>query len=96
LKTFEGKLEIDMDEQQVKIKLVSPVVEKWFLDLTTSANAKLPFNAIDAHQVNCQFEKMHYAVKAIAGIFSVPDKSTSFRISPEKNLLTLNLATSAR
>ncbi len=60
---------------------------------STSANtAKLPFNEISDHQVNCSFKGMDYNVTTGKGVFSEPGNGIDFRITPEKNILSLYLA----
>lgn len=93
LTSFDGTLEMDMDERTFKINLVSHNPLKWFLDLTAADNAKLPFKKISTHQIDCRFEQMNYAVKTTKGLFSKPSDSTIIRISPEKKWLVLNFAT---
>lgn len=93
LTSFEGSVEMDIDEKFTKINLVSKNTVKWFLDLSAADGIQLPFTKITPHQVDCLFEKMNYAVKTSKGSFSKPTDSTVIRISPEKNMIVLNFAT---
>ncbi|MEO8111520.1 MAG: hypothetical protein ABI594_15855 [Ginsengibacter sp.] len=93
LKSFDGTLVIDIDEKQLKMKVESNKSNKWFLDLTTAENAKLPFKKITSSQVDCEFEGMNYFIKTTQGSFSKPGDSTIFRIMPDDNTLILDLAT---
>lgn len=91
LKSVEGSLEFDIDEQQVKMKLISVKVTDWYLDLTTAESAKLPFKAINPHSIDCQFEGMDYGISASQGTFSKPDNAV-FRIASQANAINLNLS----
>ncbi len=89
LRTINGTFEIDLSETQVKMKLVSPKVIDWFLDLTTAEKVKLPFDTIDTKNLDCSFENMKYRVKAEKGAFSKPDNGAVWRISPQLNDIIL-------
>ncbi|MCD9017321.1 hypothetical protein [Parachryseolinea silvisoli] len=91
LKSFKGSIEIDMDEKELQLKMKGDQSIKWFLDLTTAANGKLPFVDVKEHQVDCEFEGMKYSVGSKQGTFSKPDDSVVFRIVPEGNVVRLSL-----
>lgn len=90
LKNIPGKLEMDIDEKTMKIRLKGKV--NWYLDMTTAGNATLPFRNILADRIQCETEGMSYVVKAVNGSFSNPGGATVFRISPRSNVLTLDLS----
>ncbi len=92
IKTFEGTLVMDLDEQTFKMELVTKNKVDWFWELTTAENAKLPFKAVKQNSVDCVFENMPYSVSAKEGHFSTSDKSQILRIAPTKNAIVLNLA----
>lgn len=92
LKSFDGSLVMDMDEKQIKIKLVGTRSTDWFLDLTTSGNTQLPFKKINPGRIDCEFEGMNYWITTPQGLFSVPDKGKVFRMSPKDGTLILNLS----
>ena len=89
LTSFNGTIVMDIDEQQIKIKLISPKPVEWFLDLNTAADKSLPFQDIKPKQVDCKFEGMAYSIIASQGIFSIASHNIVFRISPVKNLIAL-------
>ncbi|KAA9035477.1 hypothetical protein FW778_21185 [Ginsengibacter hankyongi] len=91
LESLKDTLVIDIDEQQIKMKLEGVESVTWFLDLTTDDNAKLPFKKIISTRVDCEFEGMKYPVKAVKGAFSKLNSGV-FRITPHNNTLILNLA----
>ena len=93
LKSVEGTLVMDMDERQIKMKLEGKPID-WFLDLTAGDTTKLPFTRVSPGRVECRFDGMNYSITAPAGIFSKPDDTTVFRITPEGNKLVLDLAES--
>jgi len=64
----------------------------WYLDLTTSDKAKLPFQTISTNRIDCSFEGMPYSVIAVKGSFSKPEKEIVFRLKPVKNVILLDLA----
>ncbi|MDQ2862761.1 MAG: hypothetical protein M3R50_03750 [Bacteroidota bacterium] len=92
LVSVKGTLVIDMNEREIKIKIAGNNSLKWFFDLSTAANAKLPFKEISSNKVNCLFEEMHYSLTAKPGSFSKPADSIALRITPANNLLILNVA----
>jgi len=92
LKSSHGKLVIDMDEKQVTMKITGDNSINWFLDLTTSLKAKLPFKKISPTRIDCSFEGMPYFITAVKGSFSKPENDIVFRVKPLKNLIVLNLA----
>lgn len=92
LKSFNGTFEADLNEKEIKMKIVSNKAVNWFFDLSTANDAKLLFDSIRSKQIDCSFEGMNYLVKAEKGSFSKPGKGTVIRISPEMNTIALNLA----
>jgi len=92
LKTIDGTFEVDLREKQIKMKLVSTEAVNWFFDLNTADKEKLPFQEVNTKSLDCSFEGMQYRVKADTGFFSKPDNGAVFRINPEVNTITLNLA----
>ncbi|HTE11140.1 MAG TPA: hypothetical protein VK645_09220, partial [Chitinophagaceae bacterium] len=92
LKTINGTFEADLSEQQIEMKLVSATTINWFFDLNAAEKVKLPFNQVNTKSIDCSFEGMKYLVKAGKGSFSRPANGSVFRISPQLNTITLNLA----
>ena len=95
LKSVEGTFVIDFDEKQIQMKLEGNDSVDWFLDLTTTDDADLPFQNITFSQINCQFEGMDYSIMAMTGHFSKPDHDVVFRMSPDKNTIILKLGETA-
>ena len=62
------------------------------MELTTADDAQLPFEKISPKKIRCRFKGMDYEVTAGQGIFSKPGSGVIFRIEPENNAITLNLA----
>ena len=96
LKSIDGALIIDMDEQQIKMEIENDKPVVWYLDLATSDKITLPFKKINADKVDCEFEGMKYAVKAAKGSFSKLNDGTIFRIKPQENTVILNLVSSEK
>lgn len=92
LKSIEGTLLIDMNEQEIKMTLKSEKAADWFLDLATADKIALPFTKISRNKIDCQFEGFNYAVKALRGAFASLDGKPGFRIYPEKYEVILNLS----
>jgi hypothetical protein len=92
LTSVDGSLEIDLTEKLVKISLVSNKQYNWFFDLSTAANAKLPFQKINPSTVDCRFETTNYNLKAEKGSFSKPANGMTLRLAPNSNSIILNLA----
>jgi hypothetical protein len=91
LESFEGTLEMELDEQQIKITISGNRTINWYLELDTAGNVKLPFKNIGPKQLDAQFEGMDYALSAEKGSFSVPQNGSIFRLSPVMNSLVLKL-----
>jgi hypothetical protein len=94
LKSMIGTLVIDIDEQEVKMKIEGDKPIDWFLDMTTSDNVKLPFLKINSAKIDCRVEGMNYNIRATKGLFSKPGDGVVFRITPVKNTLILNFSPS--
>lgn len=92
LTTIEGTLEIELSEKVADIKLISKKSCNWYLDLNAADQAKLPFHKIEAKQVDCKFENMNYKLLAMKGSFSKPANGAIFRLKPQMNTISLNLA----
>ena len=92
LKNVEGSIVMELDERKVNITYEGSNEMNWFLDLTASDKAELPFENINQNSIDCQFEKTAYSIKAESGVFSIPNNTTVFRISPNKNSIVLNLS----
>jgi len=92
LQSFKGTLVMDINERQIKMKVVGDQSIKWFLDLSTADHAKLPFKKISPNRIDCQFEGTNYVITTRQASFSKPGEGTVFRISPTMNSLTLNLS----
>ena len=90
LKLFNGILQIDLDERQIKMRIVTEKSINWFLDLTAASKVKLPFLKVESRHVSCKFEGMHYSVTTMEGTFSKTNDALVFRIIPENGSLILN------
>ena len=90
LNSFDGTLVINLDERQIKMKIVTGDSVNWFLELTASDNSKLPFLKVKSNSVDCKFEGINYSVTALQGTFSKPSNKIIFRIIPNDNSLILN------
>ena len=92
LKTVNGKLHINMDENEFTISCEGAPDVKWFLDLNTAQNAELPFTTIHPKRVESRFLETNYTVSATQGTFSLPGDDVIFRITPEDNQIILNFS----
>jgi hypothetical protein len=92
LKQGYGKLVIDMDEREIRIKTAGGKPIKWFLDLAVADKSKLPFTTIIPHQINANFQGMSYFLKASKGLVEKSTGGKGFKIYPEKSELVLNLS----
>ena len=93
LKSTGNALVIDMDEKKLEIYMGGDRALQWYIDLTTSGNAQLPFESIFPGQMNCRFKDMDYNVFAGNGTFSEPGDGVDLRIEPENDRITLNFTT---
>jgi hypothetical protein len=91
LTSFDGTLEMDLDEQQISISLSGDKSIDWYLDLSADDKAKLPFEKITPSRIDAQFEGMNYVLTAQRGSFSKPDDAIIFRITPAMNSVILKL-----
>jgi hypothetical protein len=94
----EGTLEIDLTETKIKMHLESKTANNWFFDLDTAPGAQLPFKKIAPKQVDCQFEKTGYLLKAPKGSFSKPANGSILRITPDRmtNTIVLDFANATK
>ncbi|HUZ57473.1 MAG TPA: hypothetical protein VMU83_01665 [Hanamia sp.] len=92
LQSFKGTLKIQFTEKQIKIFVVGNDSIKWFLDLNTSNDIKLPFTSVSPKQIDAKFEGMNYFITARVGSLSEPGNGSIFRIDPGMNFIILNLA----
>ncbi|MGV8878616.1 MAG: hypothetical protein ACOH2A_06255 [Sphingobacteriaceae bacterium] len=83
---------MDIDEKRMKISVTGNKTINWFLDMTAAAGAPLPFKQINANNIDCQFEGMHYAITTSSGTFSKPNEQTAFRITPNHNQINMDLS----
>jgi hypothetical protein len=83
---------MDIDERQMTLSVKGGKPINWFLDMTAAENAVLPFKAINANKIDCQFEGMDYSITAIKGTFSKSDDKTVFRIKPIKNTVQVDFS----
>ncbi|MDB5146684.1 MAG: hypothetical protein JWQ57_704, partial [Mucilaginibacter sp.] len=94
--SVKGAFEIDLNEKQLAMKLLSKQVDNWYFDMTTAAGVKLPFEAIQDKQINCSFEGTQYIFKATKGTFSEPGNGTVFRLKPQANAIAFDLSSIKR
>lgn len=92
LKNVEGTIVLEIDEHKTTIQYQGKNSLDWFLDLTTAENKSLPFQQIDTNKLTAEFEKRPYSINLEKGVFSRPKKEIVFRISPDENLIVLNLS----
>lgn len=92
LESFKGFLKLVFTEQQMEISVLGNNSMKWFLDLNTTNNIKLPFTAVYKNKVEAKFEGMKYFVMASKGSFSKPGNGSIFRITPKGNAVILNFS----
>lgn len=92
LRSFKGTLKIQFTEKQIKIFVVGNDSIKWFLDLNTSNDIKLPFTSVSPKQIDAKSEGMNYFITARVGSLSKPGNGSIFRIDPGMNFIILNLA----
>ena len=91
LKSFAGTLDMEFDEQQIKISTTGNKAISWFLELTTSETAALPFKKVSPKQVDARFEGLDYMLMATKGSFSTPQGGSKWRVTPEGGGLVLKL-----
>jgi hypothetical protein len=92
LKSIDGNLVLDINEQGITMQMEKGNTLKWFLDLTASSGAELPFEIVDSGRVDCRFKEMEYSVSAAKGTFSQPGEGIIFRITPENNSIILDFS----
>lgn len=92
LKSISGTFVIDLDEQRMEMKLESKGSVNWFFDLNIADNTASQYGTVTPQKIDCQFKGMSYSVAAVKGTFSQPGDGLIFRISPEKNRLTLDFS----
>ncbi|TCO28853.1 hypothetical protein EV200_102270 [Pedobacter psychrotolerans] len=96
LTTIKGNLQMDFNEQTFTLKIVTKEKLNWYLDLNAVPGSKLPFKEINKGSITCHFEGMDYSLLVNKGAFSKPSNGAVFRVMPQGNLISLNLATSVK
>jgi hypothetical protein len=81
-----GSLVMDMDEKGMVMTMKGV---NWFLDMTAASNAKVPYHQFFSHTIDCSFEGLQYYIWAPYGTI---DKTSVFRIRPERNKVQLDLS----
>ncbi len=89
VESVNGTMHIDMDEKGFSVYCTDNPSLKWFLDLSASSKAELPFQTIHPEKTECRFLETDYQVEAKQGSFVLPGEDVVFRIMPEKNRITL-------
>lgn len=92
LKLVEGRLIIELDEQEINMTIESKKAVNWFLDMAAADSAKLPFTKIEPKYIAGIFEGMQYFLKASKGFFTRSGASGLFKITPQNNKLILKLS----
>jgi len=87
-----GKFEIALDENELKITTTGNVNLDWFFDLTVDTDAKTTLTLIENNQVNFNFGNHTYHITATKGNFEKPDNTAILRIKPKDNTIKINLA----
>jgi hypothetical protein len=95
ISSFPGTLVIDMDETRLQMTLEAAEPIDWFLDLTTAAQAALPYTTITPHRVDCRFRSARYALTVAPGFATTPGNGTPLRITPEQDSLAMQFTTAA-
>ena len=94
LTTIPGKVVIDLNETTFTVSLISDAKTDWYIELETTANADLPFNAIQPNKITNRFDGFHYSVEAISGTFVKAPRPAMFIIKPTNNKIVLKLDSS--
>ncbi len=92
LQSFDNDLSIDMDEQNIEIKMKGEKIINWFLKMDVGVDKVLPFKNISPSQIECQFKGFDYFVTALKGSFLMLNNRNVFIIMPEDNIIKLNLS----
>ncbi len=92
LKTMSGTFVADFTEKQIKMRIEGGTAIDWFWELDVKDNMNLPFQKIGSSQIDCIFDQMDYAIIAEKGLFTKLNESMRFKISPQQNLIVLNLS----
>lgn len=92
VKSFKATFMMEVNEKECTIKLNAANKADWFLELSASESAKLPFTKISPNIITCEFEKMNYQVKTEKGSFSKSPKGGTIRIQPDKNVLIMDFS----
>ena len=91
LTSFNGTVEMELDEQQIKISIDGDKSIDWYLELSAASNAKLPFEKIVSGRIEAKFEGMNYEIIAKQGSFSKPGNGSVLKMAPAMNALLLKL-----
>jgi hypothetical protein len=87
-----GRFEIELDENRIKITATDDINLDWFFDLNVDADAKTTLTSIENKQVNFDFGNHSYHITATKGNFEKPGNTAILRIKPKDNTIEINLA----
>lgn len=91
LTTSNAAMIIDIDEKHLSMHMTGEAPAHWFLELTTSPKAGLPFKSIEPHAIGASFHGTDYVVRSTRGIFEKPADGAALRIKPEQQSIELEL-----
>ncbi len=92
LQNVNGTLEMNFDEKQIAIHLLTKDSIKWHFDLSVADSVKLPFETISSNRIACRFDGFPYAITTSQGSFIKRNGDQVLRMIPDKNTLVLQLA----
>lgn len=90
LKQVDGILLIDLDENQIAMKIETEESLEWYWDLSAKAGADLPFREISPSQIDCRFDGTEYSIPVSQSSF-VKTVGAAFRIKPQNDTIILRM-----
>ena len=87
----EGTISITFDERSVSVRADGNMKNTWYLELSSDAQADLPFDRIDTQRVSCIFKNTAYTVRAGQGTFT-KEADCGLRIMPAAGRIVLDFS----
>lgn len=86
-----GEIILTLTEASASVEAVGDVKEGWFLELSSSEKAVLPFVEITANKLSCSFKEAPYFISSTQGTFTKVEGSR-LSILPENGKIVLDLS----
>ncbi len=86
-----GEMILTFNETSATLDAVGGAKEGWFLELSSSGKAVLPFREVTPKKLSCRFKNAPYSVSALQGTFT-NDPDSGLRVMPDHGKIVLDFS----